>query len=258
MALTDYVIMPGQDYQDACDSIRAKTGKTDLIKSGEMATEIGSISGGGGMDVVKIIDGTIESIESDEVTVVRQQGFSGCSQLATVSFPNATTLGVSCFVSTYALQHIFLPKVTSISGNAFDNSRIPVIVLPSLTSAKGASYAFRNNNKLQSIDVGNVDGFGLNAFQNDSILTTIVIRATRVVSLTNSSLNGTSFASGGSGGTIYIPKVLYDHLGDGSSLDYKAATNWSTLDGYGTITWAQIEGSIYETQYADGTPIPTT
>lgn len=52
MALTDYVIMPGQDYEDACDAIRAKTGKTDLIKSGEMATEIESISGGGGDNIV--------------------------------------------------------------------------------------------------------------------------------------------------------------------------------------------------------------
>jgi hypothetical protein len=63
------------------------------------------------------------------------------------------------------------------------------------------------------------------------------------------------FKSGGTGGTIYIPKVLYDHLGDNSSLDYKKATNWTTVNGYGTITWEKIEGSIYETQYADGTPI---
>ena len=63
------------------------------------------------------------------------------------------------------------------------------------------------------------------------------------------------FASGGSGGTIYIHKALYDHLGDGTELDYKAATNWSTVDGYGTVTWAQIEGSYYETHYADGTPV---
>lgn len=58
--------------------------------------------------------------------------------------------------------------------------------------------------------------------------------------------NSNVFASGGTGGTIYIPKSLYDHLGDGSEYDYKAATNWSTIDSYGTITWAQIEGSEYE------------
>ena len=46
--MTDYVIMPKSDYQGACDAIRAKTGKTDLIKSGDMATEIEEIKTGGG------------------------------------------------------------------------------------------------------------------------------------------------------------------------------------------------------------------
>ena len=41
-------IMPLSDYQNACDAIREKTGTTDLIKSGEMAEKIMSISGGGG------------------------------------------------------------------------------------------------------------------------------------------------------------------------------------------------------------------
>ena len=39
----EYVIMPKQDYKAVCDAIRAKTGKTDLIKSGDMASEIESI-----------------------------------------------------------------------------------------------------------------------------------------------------------------------------------------------------------------------
>ena len=44
MALTEYVIMPGADYQAACDAIRTKTGKTSTIASGDMATQINSIS----------------------------------------------------------------------------------------------------------------------------------------------------------------------------------------------------------------------
>lgn len=44
MPLTDYVIMPGADYQAACDAVRAKTKKTDLIKSGDFANEINSIA----------------------------------------------------------------------------------------------------------------------------------------------------------------------------------------------------------------------
>ena len=35
-----YSLIPSADYKAICDAIRAKTGKTDLIKSGDMATEI--------------------------------------------------------------------------------------------------------------------------------------------------------------------------------------------------------------------------
>lgn len=48
MALTDYIIMPGADYRAACDKLREKSGKTDLIKSGDLAAAIGSIQSGGG------------------------------------------------------------------------------------------------------------------------------------------------------------------------------------------------------------------
>ena len=84
----------------------------------------------------------------------------------------------------------------------------------------------------------------------------LILRNSNRVSLEGiNAFGNTVFGSGGSGGEIYILKELYDHLGDGSALDYKAANNWSTVDGYGTITWRQIEGSEYEFNYADGTPI---
>lgn len=48
MSLTDYVIMPSADYVAACNKIREKSGKTDPIKSGDLATEIEEVAGGGG------------------------------------------------------------------------------------------------------------------------------------------------------------------------------------------------------------------
>ena len=48
MALTEYTLIPGKDYQDICDATRNKTGKTDLLKSSEVANEILSIQTGGG------------------------------------------------------------------------------------------------------------------------------------------------------------------------------------------------------------------
>lgn len=44
MPLTDYVIMPGADYQAACDKLREKSGKTDPIRSGDLASEIEAVS----------------------------------------------------------------------------------------------------------------------------------------------------------------------------------------------------------------------
>lgn len=38
--MTDYVIMPGTDYQSICDATRTKTGDTTKLKSGEVAGKI--------------------------------------------------------------------------------------------------------------------------------------------------------------------------------------------------------------------------
>ena len=41
--MSDYVVMPKEDYQAICDATRAKTGTTDLLKSGEVANKINEI-----------------------------------------------------------------------------------------------------------------------------------------------------------------------------------------------------------------------
>lgn len=64
--MSEYVIMPKADYIAACNAIRAKTGKTDLIKSGDMEPEIlGITTGGGSSEDVRYVtfmseDGTVE------------------------------------------------------------------------------------------------------------------------------------------------------------------------------------------------------
>lgn len=44
MALTDQVIMPGSDYQAICDATRSLTGKTGTLKSGDISTELGTVT----------------------------------------------------------------------------------------------------------------------------------------------------------------------------------------------------------------------
>ena len=84
---------------------------------------------------------------------------------------------------------------------------------------------------------------------NCTRLATVIIRRTGgVVPLQGTNtFDGTPFASGGSGGTLYVPQALIS--------SYQADANWSTILGYANNQIKAIEGSIYENAYADGTPI---
>ena len=89
---------------------------------------------------------------------------------------------------------------------------------------------------------------GQQVFQNDTILDTIVLRFPFVITLQNiNSFNNTPFASGKAGGTIYVPSALVS--------SYQSANNWSTLNGYGTVTWQSIEGSQYENYHVNGSTV---
>lgn len=46
--MTEYAVMPMEDWQDVVDATREKTGTSDLIRSGEVAEMIRSIDSGGG------------------------------------------------------------------------------------------------------------------------------------------------------------------------------------------------------------------
>ena len=69
--------------------------------------------------------------------------------------------------------------------------------------------------------------------------------------------SSTPFASGGTGGTIYVPSARLSA--------YQSATNWSTIIGYANNQIKTIESTHTDpdapidltTHYADGTPIPS-
>lgn len=161
--------------------------------------------------------------------IVNSRAFGECTSLTSVCFPNAL-IGDETFLNCTAL-------VTAVVGSL------------------GTKWKqFIGCTSLTAIDIA--DGTINTMAQNCSALNTLVLRKSDgLIDLAGTAaFTGTPFASGGTGGTIYIPETLYNALGTGTN-DYKAASNWSTMDGYGTITWAKIEGSYYETHYADGTSI---
>ena len=156
-----------------------------------------------------------------------------------------------------SLPKIFFPNI-QFDDTACDESGI-VGAVAGPTSTKWRQFYKCPN--LTTIDLGTQTTKITQVGRESPLFNTLILRTSNACVTLNSSTDdfiGTPFASGGSGGTIYIPESLYNHLGDGTSSDYKAATNWSTVNGYGTITWAKIEGSQYENYYADGTPIPSS
>lgn len=204
----------------------------------------------------------IDTVRGDNVSVIGQYAFNGCTALKRVTFPKAEIppYGFSNCMSLLGIYADSFPLATKCAYQPFTGcTAMAFVVLPHGYDFSG--WNALNNTGMRVLDIGQTAAqtakFGTDSLQNSAI-ETMILRYPAVASLQSTScFNGTKFASGGAGGTIYIPKALYDHLGDGTASDYKAATNWVTVDGYGTITWAAIEGSQYETQYADGTTIPS-
>ena len=221
------------------------TGKSDATLSDAVESLVDGYGGGGdSFDANAWVDGTFtpKKIVFDADLNGKQYIFSHCP--------------FEEIVWTYESTR----NINTSSRMFLQSPNLKIFVATSFLGAFGSASvnAFDSCTSLEKVDWS---GSGINGkmFIGCSSLTTLILRrSSSIVSVVGNSFDNTPFASGKTGGTIYIPKVLYDHLGDGTSLDYKSATNWSTYDGYGTITWMPIEGSIYENAYADGTPISTT
>lgn len=143
MALTDLVIMPGADYQAACNSIRAKTGRSGLIRSGDMATQIDSISIED--NATKLLDDTltdlttsaskisdysfykhkaIMNITADNAQSIGEYAFADCTNIKKVSAKSAASVGQRAFKSCLALTSVSLDNATEIGDYAFANTTL--------------------------------------------------------------------------------------------------------------------------------------
>lgn len=270
------------DLKAVADAIREKGGTSDALEfpngfvDAVEAIQVGTGGESIDEDLIALINGTmtdfvvpngveritsyrfyglksLRSVDLRNLTVELQgYAFNECSALETVIMPDslslATPLGSRLFLNCISLKK-FEYSGTGTAYSAVSSmfqgcTALEEVKMPYFSFA-GAGAIFNGCTSLRHVDM--LGRIGNNFFNNCAELKTIVIRSSNVGALSNvSAFTGTPFASGGSGGTIYIPKALYDELGTGSTNDYKAATNWSMIDAYGTITWAQIEGSEYE------------
>lgn len=165
------------------------------------------------------------------VTSIGQYSFANCDGMETFTAPGAiTTLGTYTFNGAsghvMALRECHMPNLgTSIALN---------LNWGSTTAANACQH-------LEICDIGKAKSIAANTFANCYKLQTLIMRRTgsvttcaNVSAFLNTPLRGRS----GLTADIYVPSALID--------TYKAASVWSTINGYGYVTWHAIEGSPYE------------
>lgn len=232
------------------------TGESDTTLSDAVATLAGGY-GQGGINLDSFLNGQYPVGEF--VSNLGSWGsrnsqyiFSGCVNLTSIRLTNPSLGGGGyTFANCSNLKTIYWACRTAGDHHLTGCSNLETVVLPNC--AIFYTQALANAPKLKVVDVGGspVSGQGFiraQMFYNDATLDTVILRSNGVYPLTYAnSFDGTPFVSSGTGGTLYVPQALIS--------SYQSATTWSTILGYTNNQILPIEGSIYETQYADGTPI---
>lgn len=155
------------------------------------------------------------------------------------------------------LQYYYSDEVTKLQGAVFRScTSIVGLVLPNI--AQNAYYnQFSDCTNLEFYDTGGTfDRIQNSQFSGCTKFKTLIIRNSSLVALGNvNAFSSSPFASGGTGGTLYVPNDLI--------ASYQAASNWSTILGYATNSIKSIESTHTDPTapidltlyYADGTPI---
>jgi hypothetical protein len=160
----------------------------------------------------------LTSADFPNLTSINNAMFYQCTSLASVNCPNATNMGSNALYGCTALASVNFPKVASINTGAFSGC----------TALSSAEFSHPTRVTISG-----------NAFYQCGKLTTLILRSPNVCTLSNTSaFSKTPYASGGTGGTVYVPQALI--------ASYQAATNWSTLYKAGSCNFVAIEGSAYE------------
>lgn len=164
------------------------------------------------------------------VTSIGQYSFANCDHMETFTAAGAiSTLGTYTFNGAsrhvMALREIHMPNLgTDIALN---------LNFGSTTAANACQH-------LEVCDIGKAKSIAANTFANCYKLQTLIMRRTSVTTCANVNafLNTPLRGRNSLTANIYVPSALID--------SYKAASVWTTINGYGFVTWNAIEGSPYE------------
>lgn len=153
------------------------------------------------------------------VNLVAASAFYSCSDMVSISLPNAISIAQHAFNGCRNLEIVDAPNVTDIAMYSFSNCvGLSEIKLPGAISI--AQYAFNACTTLTKVDLGEMSDIGIYAFNRCSKLEAVIIRGYNVCQLIGASaFSGTPIESGT--GYIYVPFDMYDY--------YTSDTSWSSL-----------------------------
>ena len=175
--------------------------------------------------------------------------FGECSEMVSFYAPKATRVSDGILTNNVKLESVNLRSLVDTGSSLCENCQsLKGIVLPSVNVIY--SSAFNSCYNLEYADFLGGNYVGNYSFFKCYKLTKLIIRKTGGVcsmNLSNAFNNTPLTGYNGLTADLYVPSALIS--------SYQSANNWSTILSNGYTTIHAIEGSIYETQYADGTPI---
>lgn len=195
---------------------------------------------GGGEDLTRgLLEGGLTEIVDTKITSIRQDGLRTYPTLQRIEFTKVKTIYGYAIRDNKALTSVRFPALTTLSSSdQFTNCPSLIDVYMPLVEAL-SNFCFFNCSKLPSIILPKVNKLNSSCFSGCRALNTVVLKNDSVCALGSvDAFANTPFASGGTGGTVYVPAALISA--------YQTATNWSTLYAAGTCNFVAIEGSEYE------------
>lgn len=216
------------------NAIRTKNGETTTYKPSEMAAAISALNVGADT-LTQRLENTLTSYSYNGLGYsIPSEGylagsaFKDCTNLTSVSLPNIKRVGSEAFRNS-GLITISLPSALEVQTMAFAYcSNLESVSAPN-AYIEYANNTFTNSDKLAFLDIytcGGRSGYptiGIGTWTFYNPLTTLILRQnTSIIPLAN--VNGfgpetTPIRQGN--GHIYVPSTLVEA--------YKAADNWSTF-----------------------------
>lgn len=245
--------------QDIADAIREKAGGGSTYKPSQMGNAIRSIPAGGsgewttdGVAGLTEPNGTI-TISSN----VGERAFWKRTGITKVIIQGTPYISNYAFGSCSGITELVANELEYLKSGYYGANQygfsgctgLTTVVFPAYKKAYALdSYVFQNCTGLVAFDINEAARIGATFYGCSALRTMVLRRMDAIIPLGQGGANGIGgIYSNPASSTIYVPSALI--------ASYQTATNWAAVYNLNNNIFKSIEGSYYETHYADGTLI---